>query len=76
MMRPEERAAIVCGLLLLLVLLPFLYVLSVAPTYWLASHGYLSWNIYGVLYGPLAQLAELWPPLDNFLQWLLEFVPN
>ena len=76
MKRPEGRAAFVCGLVLLLVLLPFFYVLSVPPAYWLASHGYLSWNIYGLLYAPLAQMAEHWPPLDDFVQWLLEFVPD
>lgn len=54
-----------------LLLLPFFYVLSCGPAYWLHEHGHLSYEVYSACYRPLAQLSQVCQPFNVLLQWYL-----
>lgn len=57
--KQSSRAApVVAGAVLLLILLPVLYVLSIGPAVWLIDQGYVSDASALWFYAPLGALAE------------------
>jgi hypothetical protein len=68
--RPAILRGIVIGamLLLLVLLSPVFYVLSVGPATWLSLHGYLSYELVDWFYAPLNDGGQ-W--LRDFLAWYL-----
>ena len=65
--------ALVFAAIGLLVLLPFLYVLSTGPATWLYDHGYVSAGTLGILYAPLGWMNKRCKPLENFQIWYCQF---
>jgi hypothetical protein len=61
--------ALVFGAIGLLVLLPFLYVLSTGPAVWLYSHGFLSGKALDFFYAPLVWACDHCDPLFEFVGW-------
>jgi len=63
--RPRSSLAV---WLIVVVLLPASYVLSLGPAIWLYQHDYLPDN-YGLAYWPLERLCEICPPIGDALRW-------
>lgn len=68
----KSNNPLVTWLVILLLLLPVGYVLSVGPFFWLVKHRYLD-NSVGVVYVPLGMLRIHCPPfkavLDPYTDW-------
>ena len=65
---------IVTWSLIVVVVLPFAYVLSMGPLLWLANHGYLPIGVRRFLsnvYAPLWVVASYLRPLKDFLHWYM-----
>ena len=61
----------------LLVLLPFLYLLSVGPATWLYCRGYLSAKTSDIFFAPLDWTCDHCNPLMEFCDWYKTFfVPD
>jgi hypothetical protein len=68
--RPSPTLAIV---LVMLVLLPVLYVLSVGPMVALTERGLVSEGVFGTIYLPLIWLVDNCQPAEVFLNWYASF---
>jgi hypothetical protein len=55
-----------------ILLAPIAYVLSVGPATWLHDRGYLP-DSAGMIYMPLAAIADVCKPIDQFFEWYLAF---
>jgi hypothetical protein len=60
---------VVVGLVLLLLLVPVLYALSVGPVIWLATHGYISKD--GNYYAPIQWVCDHCEPFDQAMDWYI-----
>jgi hypothetical protein len=73
MKRPEGRAAVMLVIVLVLIVLPTLYVLSIGPAYWLVDGGQLSLATWLTFYWPLITLSdqneEVRRLLATYLDW-------
>ena len=67
----SNAAAILAVIVLLVLLSPLLYVLSVGPVLWLHTHGHFaeSWL---AIYVPLDNLCNVSPAFELFLEWYLQ----
>jgi hypothetical protein len=54
------------------ILLPVVYILSIGPVYWLVAQGYLSIGAM-TAYSPLEWLALNCPPFHDAIDWYLSF---
>ena len=74
-MRDDKRSSVVPLVLLIgALVLPVLYVLSIAPAIWLVSNGYLSDATYNAVYWPLIKAAGATgtrPLLIRYINWWL-----
>ena len=69
--KPVSVSPILVGVLLLLVLLPVLYILSVGPMIWLADHDYISKD--GNAYAPLQWACDGCEPFNKAVNWYMRF---
>ena len=65
-MKDGGKVAIIVAAVLVLLVLPFGYVLSSGPALWLEKHGYLDSYIFAIIYTPL---YEGLGPLDPVITW-------
>lgn len=71
--RDEKRGGLGCAIagVLLLLLLPVLYVLSIGPVAMLVNNNdSLRWM--AVIYHPLGWLAECYEPIGHALEWYVD----
>jgi hypothetical protein len=68
----KPRSSLAVWLVVVLLLLPVGYVLSIGPAVWLIKHGYLNKQVSQTFYGPLIFVASLWGPMMRLLQWYAE----
>ena len=54
------------------ILLPVIYLVSIGPVYWLVAQGYLSIGVLNA-YFPLEWLAHIFPPFHDAIDWYLSF---
>jgi len=71
--REEKRSGLGCAaaVVLMLLLAPVLYVLSIGPAAWLIkSNDFFKWI--GVIYYPLELLGESCQPFDDAIRWYIK----
>jgi hypothetical protein len=54
----KSAASVAVALMILVILLPILYVLSIGPAAWLVRHNYLNEDIAVIVYFPVIAAAE------------------
>jgi hypothetical protein len=74
----EHRKGSHAGVLLAAVLLlsPVLYILSIGPAFWLASHGYLSQHTIETIspfYAPIEWLMKYSDTASEAIAWYIDF---
>lgn len=68
----ENRRSLLTVWLIVALLLPVTYVLSIGPAAWLVSHGYVggrSADALHAFYWPLGWLCQQWTPAEEALVW-------
>jgi hypothetical protein len=68
----QGRSAAGVVMLVVVVLLPVLYVLSIGPAEWLAAHGYCSEDAIGYAYGPVVLLYNISETAELVIDWYVE----
>ncbi len=66
----RPSATVLIWLVLVGLLLPLTYILSIGPVFWLTSQGYLSPSVEAI-YFPLGVLSRLMPPVQDALDWYI-----
>ena len=69
MKRPDGRATIVVGLVLVFLVLPALYVLSIGPASYLFKAGWISEGTVTLVYWPLVRLSQESVVLAEWFEW-------
>jgi len=65
-------AGLALVVLLIFMLLPMLYVLSVGPADYLVRSGNINGETVRTIYWPLAWLYDSWEPIQPLFEWYLE----
>jgi hypothetical protein len=69
--RSSAAPVVAVAFVVLLLVLPALYVLSIGPAVWLVNHGYVDENIAETFYFPLLAAAERFDWVQNLLEpWM------
>lgn len=73
--RDEKRGGPGCaiGCLLMLLIAPVLYVLSLGPAVWIAGRSPAAESIFVVIYCPLRILSHYSQPISDALDWYIGF---
>jgi hypothetical protein len=72
--RSSAAPVIAVAFIVLLLVLPALYVLSIGPAIWLVNHGYVDENIAETVYLPLLAAVEKFTWLERLLEpWVQLF---